>query len=146
MTEPIVGFVCLYASFQFALLYTFVVASPYVFMTVYGFSLSEQGLSFLGFLAGVLLSPIPTFALDRYVYHAKFVAFKEATKNVNTCAREFPPEHRLYGAMIGSGILPTVSSGLLGLHGMTYTGFVLSLRRLSQYWGAFSFTSPQTST
>jgi MFS transporter, DHA1 family, multidrug resistance protein len=107
MTEPIVGFVCLYASFQFALLYTFVVASPYVFMTVYGFSLPEQGLSFLGFLMGVLLSPIPTFALDRYVYNAKFVAFKEATKSIGTRAIEFPPEHRLYGAMIGSGILPT---------------------------------------
>jgi MFS transporter, DHA1 family, multidrug resistance protein len=38
-TEPIVGFVCLYTSFQFALLYTFVVASPFVFMTVYKFSL-----------------------------------------------------------------------------------------------------------
>jgi DHA1 family multidrug resistance protein-like MFS transporter len=107
MTEPIVGFVCLYASFQFALLYTFVVASPYVFMMVYKFSLPDQGLSFLGFLTGVIISPIPTFALDRFVYHAKFVAFKEATKSLDSDATEFPPEHRLYGAMIGSGILPT---------------------------------------
>ena len=106
-TEPIVGFVCLYASFQFALLYTFVVASQYVFMTVYQFSLSEQGLSFLGFLTGVIVSPIPTFALDRYVYHVKFADFKEVNKDVNSGAAEFPPEHRLYGAMIGSGILPT---------------------------------------
>jgi MFS transporter, DHA1 family, multidrug resistance protein len=107
VTEPIVGFVCLYASFQFALLYTFVVASPFVFMAVYKFSLSQQGLSFLGFLTGVIISPIPTFALDRYVYHAKFVIFEEATKRLNTGPTEFPPENRLYGAMIGSGILPT---------------------------------------
>jgi MFS transporter, DHA1 family, multidrug resistance protein len=106
ITEPIVGFVCLYSSFQFALLYTFVVASPYVFMTVYGFSLSEQGLSFLGFLTGVIISPIPTFALDRFVYHVKFLAFEEATKSLSGAA-EFPPEHRLYGAIIGSSILPT---------------------------------------
>ena len=105
-TEPIVGFVCLYASFQFALLYTFVVASPYVFLTVYRFSLPEQGLSFLGFLTGVIISPIPTFALDRRVYRAKFAEFEQAMKNSNAGTAEFPPEHRLYGAMIGSGILP----------------------------------------
>ena len=107
ITEPIVGFVCLYVSFQFALLYTFVVASPYVFMTVYKFSLPDQGLSFLGFVTGVIISPIPTFALDRYVYHAKRAMFEEAVKSLNTRATEFPPEHRLYGAMIGSGVLPT---------------------------------------
>ena len=106
-TEPIVGFVCLYTSFQFALLYTFVVASPYVFLTVYRFSLVEQGLSFLGFLTGVIISLIPIFALDRYVYRARFSEFEEATKNLNPRTAEFPPEHRLYGAMIGSGILPT---------------------------------------
>jgi MFS transporter, DHA1 family, multidrug resistance protein len=106
-TEPIVGFICLYASFQFALLYTFVVASPYVFMTVYEFSLTEQSVSFLGFLTGVLISPIPIFILDRYAYHPKCVAFEEAMKRSSSGTREFPPEYRLYGAMIGSGILPT---------------------------------------
>ena len=38
-TEPIVGFVCLYTSFQFALLYPFIVGNPHVFSTVYGFPL-----------------------------------------------------------------------------------------------------------
>jgi hypothetical protein len=41
------------------------------------------------------------------VYHAKFVVFEEARKRLNTSPTEFPPENRLYGAMIGSGILPT---------------------------------------
>lgn len=106
-TEPIVGFVCLYSSFQFALLYTFVVASPYVFSTVYNFSLSGQGLSFLGFITGALLAPIPLLLLDRCVYQPKHAKFREATKAIEPATAEFPPEHRLYSAMIGSMVLPT---------------------------------------
>ncbi len=105
-TEPIVGLVCLYSSFQFALLYTFVVASPYTFSTVYNFSLGAQGLSFLGFITGATLVPIPLLALDHYVYQRKWAQFKEATKAEEPGTTEFPPEHRLYSAMIGSIVLP----------------------------------------
>ena len=111
-TEPIVGFVCLYASFQFALLYTFVVASPHIFQATYGFNLGAQGLTFLGFIAGVSLSPIPIAAIDRYFYQRKFARFRIAGEvdNVNPSdptSSEFPPEHRLYSSMVGSFILPT---------------------------------------
>lgn len=41
--------------------------------------------------------------MDRYVYRGKFLVFKEATR---PDSQEFPPEHRLYCAMIGSVILP----------------------------------------
>ena len=105
-TELIVGFVCLYTSFQFALLYTFVVASPYIFATAYNFSLGAQGLSFLGFITGCLISPIPIILMDRYVYQPKFARFKETTRGLESNSSEFPPEHRLYCAMIGSIILP----------------------------------------
>ena len=112
LTEPIVGFICLYASFQFALLYTFVVASPRIFQTTYGFDLGTQGLTFLGFIIGVSLSPFPIVALDRYVYQHKFAQFKNTHENesvnpLDPVASEFPPEHRLYSSMVGSLILPT---------------------------------------
>ena len=105
-TEPIVGFVCLYTSFQFALLYTFVVASPYVFSKIYGFSLEAQGLSFAGFITGCMIAPIPIIIIDRYVYQPKFADFEEAREKGHSSPSEFPPEHRLYCAMIGSVVLP----------------------------------------
>ena len=107
-TEPIVGFVCLYSSFQFALLYTFVVASPYVFATVYGFDLTSQGLTFLGFVTGVLLTVPVSVATDQLLYRRQFARFRAANPGTATTGiAEFPPEHRLYGAMLGSLILPT---------------------------------------
>ena len=110
-TEPIVGFVCLYASFQFALLYTFVVASPYIFQNVYGFGLGEQGLTFFGFITGVSLSTIPIIALDRFVYQRKLAQFGApggdgSANPPNPTSSEFPPEQRLYSSMLGSVILP----------------------------------------
>ncbi|KAI9693448.1 MAG: hypothetical protein M1820_009241 [Bogoriella megaspora] len=109
-TEPIVGFVCLYSSFQFALMYTFVVASPRIFETVYGFGLGSQGLTFLGFIAGVALSIVPLVTIDRLIYQRKFKRFQEAYADnsdvMDPAASEFPPEHRLYSSMLGSLILP----------------------------------------
>ncbi|KAL9082649.1 MAG: hypothetical protein Q9165_008832 [Trypethelium subeluteriae] len=121
-TEPIVGFVCLYASFQFALLYTFVVASPHIFQTTYGFSLGTQGLTFLGFIVGVSLSTIPIIAFDRLLYQRKFAQFThrhagtpvppscpsaDSTNPTNPITTsDFPPEHRLYSPMLGSLLLP----------------------------------------
>lgn len=101
-TEPIVGFVCLYCSFQFALLYTFIVGSPYVFATAYGFSMQEQGLSFLGLTVGAVCSAIVLISMDYYLYQAKFREFR-----VTSSTSEFPPEHRLYPSMLGSFVLPT---------------------------------------
>ncbi|KAF2233227.1 MFS general substrate transporter [Viridothelium virens] len=123
-TEPIVGFVCLYASFQFALLYTFVVASPHIFQTTYGFSLGTQGLTFLGFIVGVSLSTIPIIVFDRLLYQRKFAQFTHThaltpsapsspsspslgtTNPTDPTTTEFPPEHRLYSPMLGSLLLP----------------------------------------
>lgn len=104
MTEPIVGFVCLYCSFQFALLYTFVIASPYVYSTVYGFSLTQQGLSFLGFITGAFVAPMITMSLDHFMYQKKYRIWAET---VGPGIREFPPEPRLYPAMVGSIVLPS---------------------------------------
>lgn len=104
ITEPIVGFVCLYCAFQFALLYTFVVASPWVFSTLYGFNLNQQGLSFLGFMAGAGFAAGVIGTIDRFVYQPKYQVFRAGSGISNIS--EFPPENRLYPSMIGSIILP----------------------------------------
>ena len=75
-TEPLVGYICLYTGFQFALLYTFVVASPWVFETVYGFSVSAQGLSFLGLVTGCCIAPAFIIAIDRFLYQPRLAAIR----------------------------------------------------------------------
>lgn len=100
-TEPIVGLLSLYTSFIFGLVALFVTANPYVFSTVHHFDSRAQGLSFLGLATGCLFGPILLIAADKYVYTPKLLHLK-ATNTTQT----LPPEHRLYGAMLGSPLLP----------------------------------------
>jgi DHA1 family multidrug resistance protein-like MFS transporter len=100
-TEPIVGFVCLYCSFQFALLYTFIVGTPYVFTTTYNFSTGQQSLSFFGLVIGALFATAALVIMDYLIYQPKYLRFRILSPNL-----EFPPEHRLYPSMIGSVIIP----------------------------------------
>ena len=106
-TETTVGFVCMYTGFQFALLYTFVVASPYVFASVYGFDLTQQGLSFLGLITGCIIAPFAILLIDWKIYQPKLARLR-ATLDANADDKMIilPPEDKLYGAMIGSFILP----------------------------------------
>jgi DHA1 family multidrug resistance protein-like MFS transporter len=100
-TEPIVGFVCLYCSFQFALLYTFIVGTPYVFTTTYAFSVRQQSLSFFGLVIGAISATVVLILMDHLIYRPIKLRFR-----LSSPALEFPPEHRLYPSMIGSLITP----------------------------------------
>jgi MFS transporter, DHA1 family, multidrug resistance protein len=104
-TEPLVGYICLYTGFQFALLYTFVVASPWVFKTVYGFSVIAQGLAFLGLVTGCCVAPFVIIATDYLLYQprlAKLLNEPDPSRRKTS----LPPEARLHGALCGSLILP----------------------------------------
>ncbi|KAJ5591497.1 uncharacterized protein N7459_001866 [Penicillium hispanicum] len=96
VTEPLVGFICCYTGFQFALLYTFVVASPWVFQTVYGFSLGAQGLSFLGLVIGCFFAPCMLILTDLALRVRRPVQQPHS----------FNPEKKLYTALYGSLVLP----------------------------------------
>lgn len=103
LTEPIVTIVCLYNGFLFGLMYTFVVASPWVFEHYYGFSLSGQSLSFLGLMVGTGLAPAPLIIIDTYIYQPRLKRFRAEHASTE---EQFPPEHRLYPSMIASFALP----------------------------------------
>lgn len=99
-TEPIVASFAIYVSFNFAVLFGFLASIPLIFTSVYGFTHAQSGLPFIAIAIGVLLS-IPTMMLlDRTLYQKHYRrAMSEGRKGI-------APEHRLYGAMVGSLGLP----------------------------------------
>lgn len=103
LTEPIVSFVCLYSGFQFGIMYTFIAASPWVYQTYYNLDLTSQSLSFLGLSLGTLMATLPLILLDHFIYQPKLNAFRQIQQE----NERFPPEHRLYPAMLASPLLPT---------------------------------------
>jgi len=108
-TEPIVTLVCMYNGFMFGLLYTMVVASPWVYQHYYGFGLTGQSLSFLGLIAGTVLAPFPLILIDLYIYQPRLKRWKATQPLSNQDTPDeprFPPENRLFPAMIGSFLLP----------------------------------------
>ena len=101
-TEPIVGLLCVYMSFQFGLLYCFVLASPWVYQRAYGFGLEAQSLSFLGLAIGCCTGSFILILVEKRVYQPRLLLYKsEGT------LEKFPPEERLYAAMFGSICLPS---------------------------------------
>jgi hypothetical protein len=100
-TEPIVVAWSLYIGFSFAVVYSFFAAFPYVYSSVYGFDVKQNGLTFLSIAVGSLVGAFHVILVDILQWRKKFVAWK---KQGNT--GKFAPEHRLYGAMAGSFGLP----------------------------------------
>ncbi|OXV06889.1 hypothetical protein Egran_05344 [Elaphomyces granulatus] len=100
-TEPIVALYSIYTAFNFAVLFIFFEAFPIVFMGVYGFSLGECGLSFMGITVGCLLSVAVSNIVDRLTH------FKKLQQKIAAGGEaSLPPEQRLHNAMIGSLLLP----------------------------------------
>jgi hypothetical protein len=97
LTEPIVAFICLYVACEFATLFSFFAAIPFVFESVYGFSLEDSGLAFLAIVVGCLLGSFTVLLSDVFLYR------RQAG---NYPAQKIPPEYRLYPALIGSVGLP----------------------------------------
>lgn len=96
-TEPIVGFVCLYCSCEFATLFSFFASVPYVFSSVYGFTIEQQGLVFISILIGCGLGACTVLLCNSLLYLPR-------TKNYPP--HQTPQEYRLYPAMLGGLGLP----------------------------------------
>ncbi|KAG4417203.1 hypothetical protein IFR04_009652 [Cadophora malorum] len=111
ITEPIVAFLSLYVAFNFSVLFAFFAAFPYVFKSVYGFTIEQVGLVFLAIGIGCVLAVPTVLACDFWLYQPKV---REAKRNGGSGA--VAPEYRLYPAMIGSVGLP------IGLFWFAWTG------------------------
>ena len=97
ITEPIVGFICLYVACEFATLFTFFAAIPFTFQGTYRFSIEESGLVFLSIIVGCLLGTVTILLCDVFFYRRQIPNFPRF---------QVPPEYRLLPAMIGSVGLP----------------------------------------
>ena len=61
-TEPMVFLLNLYIALIYGLLYIWFESFPIVFVEIYGFSLGEEGLAFLGLLVGTIALAETTFS------------------------------------------------------------------------------------
>ncbi|EMC99414.1 hypothetical protein BAUCODRAFT_31740 [Baudoinia panamericana UAMH 10762] len=102
LTEPIVTLVCMYNGFLFGLMYAYVVASPWVYEHYYGFDVTGQSLSFLGLITGTAIAPVPLIVMDWFWYQPRLRHFRE----VKSDEERFPPEYRLFPALVASFMLP----------------------------------------
>jgi len=94
-TEPIVFLLNLYIALVYGLLYVWFESFQIVFSETYGFSVSIEGLTFLGILVGAVVT-IPPF----FWYLHKYV---EPKFNENG---ELKPEYRLPPACVGAFFIP----------------------------------------
>lgn len=67
-TETIVTMVSLYNAIIFALMYTLVVAVPWISKHYYGFDNTSQSLAFLGAIIGTLSTSAPLILIDLFFY------------------------------------------------------------------------------
>ncbi|KAI7363038.1 synaptic vesicle transporter [Hortaea werneckii] len=101
LVEPVVGLFTAYVAINFAMLYAFFAAFPYVFEQIYGFGIRSTGLTFLGLGAGCIVGCALIITFSKLIFKRqvqKSIAAGQGGK-VN-------PEARLYPAMIGSICLP----------------------------------------
>lgn len=105
LTEPIVGLSSLYVACEFATLFTFFAAVPYVFESFYGFGREAAGLVFLAIVVGCLLGLATIIACDLFLYRRRLVP-RFPPPHQDQDQVQVPPEHRLYAAMLGSLGLP----------------------------------------
>ncbi len=98
VAEPIIGLSCLYVAAEFATLFSFFAAVPYVFQITYRFGREDSGLVFLAIVVGVFFGLVTVMLTDVFIYRRRQVP--------RFHPHPPPPEHRLYAAMIGSVGLP----------------------------------------
>lgn len=97
LTEPIVGFICLYIACEFATLFSFFAAFPLIFQGIYHFNIEASGLVFLTIVVGCLLGTVTVILCNVFLYLPKVPKHPDG---------QVPPEYRLYPALIGSVGLP----------------------------------------
>lgn len=102
LTEPIVSLMCLYVACEFATLFSFFAAVPFVFREgAYRFGVEDTGLVFLSVVIGCLLGVVTIIVCEVVLYRPKAAALARSASGSGS-GGSIQPEYRLYPAMIGS--------------------------------------------
>lgn len=104
-TEAVVGLLSLYVAFAFATVYAFYAAIPWTFERAYAFSITSQGLVFLGLTIGYF------GAIGIILTSARLLKERLRRRNaavIENAGKAVPanPEETLYLAMLGGPLLP----------------------------------------
>ncbi|KAK5113682.1 hypothetical protein LTR62_003309 [Meristemomyces frigidus] len=100
-TEPVVGAFTAYIALNFAMLYGFFTAFPWVFAEAYGFGIKSIGLTFLGLGVACLVGCGLVILFSKLIFKRQV-----ARSHKEGRGGKVPPESRLYLAMIGGLCLP----------------------------------------
>lgn len=103
--EPILVLITIYLSIVYGLLYALFQAFPIIFIQRHGFTISQDGLIFIGVGIGTTLGSVINYLTTRH-YPALIAKWRGFP----------PPEQRLIGAMIGSPAL------VIGIFWLGWTG------------------------
>ncbi|ETI20214.1 hypothetical protein G647_08248 [Cladophialophora carrionii CBS 160.54] len=95
-TEPLIFLLHMWVALIFGILFVWFESFPLVFVGIYGFSLGQTGLAFIGLLIGGLASVPPFVWYCRSVQEKQFTESGQITK----------PEFRLPPSMVGAICLP----------------------------------------
>lgn len=103
--DPAVLFSTFYTALTYSIFYSFFESFPQIYQGIYGFSLGELGLAFLGVLVGLAVAVV---LLCSYLY---FLAPKQLAKYDEN---NIPPEARLWPGLIATFLIP-IGQFLLGI-------------------------------
>ncbi|CAG8935270.1 unnamed protein product [Penicillium salamii] len=98
--EKVVTLTCLYIACEFATMFSFFAAFPFVYKEVYSFTIEQSGLIFLAIVIGSVLGAFTVVLFDVLFY-------RHRSAKLTGQSHPFAPELRLYPSMIGSIGLPT---------------------------------------
>lgn len=128
---------CFYTGFALAVVYMFFVSFPYIYSTVYGFNLQDQGLAFLGLILGLLITAIISPGLVNRC-HRKLI---EKNGGVHVAEYRFIP--LFVGAFIaplGLFIIAWTSYAKLNYMGPIIGAYVYGTGTIMVFNGIFSYT------
>lgn len=103
-TELVVGTFTRYVAFDFALLYAFFAAFPWVWEKYYEFDLNQTGSTFIGLGVGVIAGLVIIVCFDRWVYQPK-VRCAAGCPDKGLSTSKVQPEERLHLAFVGAPLI-----------------------------------------
>ena len=134
-TEMIIMLSALYISFNFGVLYSFLLAYPFVFTRIHGYSLGISGLMFLGLGLGV-------FAGSAW----QFYFFRLDKSSIIKNSGVLKPERSLFRSCLGAPMLPVslfwfawTSRADISWAAPCVAGFVFGMGNLLVFLGQISY-------